>query len=78
MNDDQEYPEHDEEAREAILEALSHLPDTLNNHDLITLFVMVLDGYNITMLDAMEILNDTNYTYASHALTQGYDPFRPN
>jgi hypothetical protein len=78
MNDDQEYPEHEEETREAILEALSHLPDNVNNHDLITLFVMVLDGYNITMLDAMEILNDTNYTYASHALTQGYDPFRPN
>ena len=68
----------DDDTKDAIIEALSHLPESINNQDIVTLFIMVLDGYGIGLLDAMDILNDTNYTYAAHALSEGYDPFRPN
>jgi hypothetical protein len=67
----------EEEANDSILEALSYMPESINNQDIVTMIVLILDGYGIDMLDAMEILQDANYTYAAHSLTQGYDPFRP-
>lgn len=68
----------DDDTKDAIIEALSHLPESINNQDIVTLFIMVLDGYGIGLLDAMELLHDTAQIFVTHSLSEGYDPFRPN
>ena len=77
MNDD-DYEGMGDETKDAIVEALSCLPNRMNGDEIITMFVMVLDSYGFGVLDAMELLHDSAQIFTAHSLSQGYDPFRPN
>ena len=67
-----------DETKDAILEALSCLPNPMMGDEIITMFVMILDSYGFGALDAMELLHDTAQIFVTHSLSEGYDPFRPN
>jgi hypothetical protein len=79
MNDDaSEYEGMSDETKDAILESLSCLPSPMMGDEIITMIVMLLDGYGFGALDAMELLHDAAQIYVTHCLTEGYDPLRPN
>lgn len=68
----------DEETRDGIIEALHNLPDVMRESDMVTAFIMMLDAYDFSLIEAIDALGKVTSLYAEHCLTEGYNPLRPN
>ena len=68
----------DEETRDGIIEALHNLPDVMHEADMVTAFIMMLDAYDFSLIEAIDALGKVSSIYAEHWLTEGYNPLRPN